>query len=129
MAISMGWVVCCALVVLSGCVAPSPTARPGGRAARRTTDGVGRGAERSRGWVADARGDDRALPESRLVDEDPAFWVQAGRVHRVQSGETLYSITKKYYGDGRHYRRIWVANRNRLTDPRRLRVGMKLIIP
>ncbi len=63
------------------------------------------------------------------MKDDPASWAAAGRVHTVQPGETLYGIIKKYYGDGRYYRRIWVANRKRLTDPRHLRVGMRLIIP
>jgi len=52
-----------------------------------------------------------------------------GRVHCVQPGETLFSITRQYYGDTKHWRKILLANRNRLEDPDNLRVGMKLIIP
>ncbi len=60
---------------------------------------------------------------------DPELARLPGRVHTVQAGETLYSITAKYYGDGKHWRKILVANRNRLSDPQDLRVGMKLIVP
>lgn len=52
-----------------------------------------------------------------------------GRVHIVQAGDTLYSLAEKYYGHGRHYQKILMANRKRLTDPNDLPVGMKLIIP
>lgn len=41
----------------------------------------------------------------------------------------MYSITRQYYGDEKHWRKVLVANRNRLRDPNNLRVGMKLIIP
>lgn len=60
---------------------------------------------------------------------DPELARLPGRVHTVQAGETLYSITAKYYGDGKHWRKILVANRNRLSDPQDLRTGMKLIVP
>jgi LysM repeat protein len=52
-----------------------------------------------------------------------------GRIHVVQANETLYSLAQKYYGSGQQYTRIYYANRNRLTNPRNLTVGMKLIIP
>ncbi len=52
-----------------------------------------------------------------------------GRVHIVERGDTLYSLAMRYYGNGKQYNRILVANRNRLKDPRNLPVGMKLIIP
>ena len=51
------------------------------------------------------------------------------RVHTVKPGETLYAIARKYYNDGRQWRRIWQANRNRIKDPNRVPAGIKLIIP
>lgn len=65
-----------------------------------------------------------ASEEELVATEGP------GRIHTVQPGETLYSITNKYYGDGKYWRKILLANRNRLQgDPRNLKTGMKLIIP
>lgn len=50
-------------------------------------------------------------------------------VHELKPGETLFSLARKYYGDQRQWRRIYQANRNRILDPQKLPVGMKLIIP
>jgi len=52
-----------------------------------------------------------------------------GRVHVVHPNETLYSLAERYYGHGKHWRKIYLANRNRISDPTDLSVGMKLIIP
>jgi len=52
-----------------------------------------------------------------------------GRTHEVQAGDTLYSLAEKYYNNRKQWRKIFVANRNRLTDPNHLPVGMRLIIP
>jgi len=52
-----------------------------------------------------------------------------GRIHVVQPNDTLWSLAQRYYGNGKHWRKILVANRNRLTNSTDLPVGMKLIIP
>lgn len=52
-----------------------------------------------------------------------------GRFYTVRSGDTLGSIAKKFYGDGRKWPTIAAANKDILPDPNRLRVGMKLRIP
>ena len=52
-----------------------------------------------------------------------------GSFYTVQSGDTLGSIAKKFYGDGRKWPTIAAANKDILPDPNRLRVGMKLKIP
>ena len=101
------------LLAVAGCAAPNPTTQP----AQRVSDHTVAKADR-------AATSDTPLPDDRSEAPDGP-----GRIHIVQPGETLYSITAKYYGDGRQFRRIWVANRNRLADPKDLRVGMKLIIP
>ena len=52
----------------------------------------------------------------------------AGLTHEVQVGETLFSIARKYYGDGTRWRVIQQANAEQLDDPSQLRVGMMLQI-
>ncbi len=47
----------------------------------------------------------------------------------VKKGDTLQTIAKKYYGDSGKWRRIYDANRQRIKDPNKVPVGMKLIIP
>jgi nucleoid-associated protein YgaU len=102
------------LLAAGGCGPdPKATTQPAPRIADRVAATEGRSSA-SDPQVTDDRSDINALP---------------GRIHIVQPGETLYSITAKYYGDGRQWRRILVANRNRLADPKDLRTGMKLIIP
>jgi nucleoid-associated protein YgaU len=54
---------------------------------------------------------------------------QSTRIHVVQKGETLSSISAKYYGSARQWRKIVLANRDNLPDPNRLTPGTKLIIP
>ena len=47
----------------------------------------------------------------------------------VQKGETLYSIAKQYYGDGKQWTKIQEANKERISDPNKVPAGTKLIIP
>jgi nucleoid-associated protein YgaU len=49
--------------------------------------------------------------------------------HDVVSGDTLWKIAKKYYGDGSLYMEIFKANQDVLTDPDKIKVGQKLRIP
>ncbi len=46
--------------------------------------------------------------------------------YRVKAGETLYSIAKRYYGDGKKYKKIMIDND--IDDPSEVEVGMKLKI-
>jgi len=63
-------------------------------------------------------------PKDRYAARPPAE-----KVHVVQSGETLFSLARRYYGDQRQWRRIYQANRSRIDDPQQIRKGMKLVIP
>ena len=51
------------------------------------------------------------------------------RIHTVEQGETLSGISQKYYGTASGWQKIYVANRNILSSPDRLRPGMRLVIP
>lgn len=50
------------------------------------------------------------------------------RTHVVQKDDTLYSIAKRYYGDGSKWKVILDANRQ-LESERSLPVGMTIVIP
>jgi LysM repeat protein len=65
-------------------------------------------------------------PQRREVQPAPA-----GRTHTVVSGESLIKIAKLYYGPdgGRHYKLIFQANSNILSDESSVRPGQKLVIP
>jgi hypothetical protein len=51
------------------------------------------------------------------------------RTHVVTSGETLGSIAARYYGAASEWTRIFEANREQLTDPDVVSVGVTLVIP
>lgn len=50
-----------------------------------------------------------------------------GQIHVVEAGETLGSISRKYYGDGSGVEKI--MNANGLDDPNRIVCGQELVIP
>jgi len=50
-------------------------------------------------------------------------------IHEVGAGETLSGLASKYLGTHRRYRELFNANREILTSPDALRVGMKLKVP
>ena len=53
----------------------------------------------------------------------------SGRTHTVQRGETLTGIAQKYYGRASEYQKIFEANRDKLSDPDKVREGTILVIP
>jgi len=67
-----------------------------------------------------------AEPASEIRDTNTE---QPQRIHIVQKGDTLSSISAKYYGSSRQWRKIALANRDNLPDPNRLIPGSRLLIP
>ncbi|HHV09260.1 MAG TPA: LysM peptidoglycan-binding domain-containing protein [Clostridiales bacterium] len=49
--------------------------------------------------------------------------------HVVKSGDTLWGIAKKYYGDGAKYTKIYNANKSIIKNPSLIYPGQKLVIP
>lgn len=47
----------------------------------------------------------------------------------VKTGDSLWSIAKKYYGDGSKYTKIYNANKNIIKNPSLIYPGQKLVIP
>jgi nucleoid-associated protein YgaU len=58
--------------------------------------------------------------------EEPASNV---RIYTVKAGDTLSKISKQFYGSANDYMKIFDANRDRLTDPDKIKVGQELKIP
>lgn len=57
----------------------------------------------------------------------PAATQTHGQIHTVARGETLWSISLKYYKKGSLWKKI--ADANNITDPRKIEVGQNLIVP
>lgn len=53
----------------------------------------------------------------------------AVRYHTVAKKDTLYAIARTYYGDYHRWKDIYEANRSTISDPNKIRVGQRLLIP
>jgi tetratricopeptide (TPR) repeat protein len=51
------------------------------------------------------------------------------RTYVVQTGDTLASISRKFYKSPARWKKILNANRKNIDDPEKLRIGQRLIIP
>jgi nucleoid-associated protein YgaU len=51
------------------------------------------------------------------------------QTYTVQPGDSLSKISKQFYGDANKYMKIFEANKDKLSDPDKVRVGMDLLIP
>jgi nucleoid-associated protein YgaU len=70
---------------------------------------------------------DHLLPQTAEVpanigDDRPTVYV-------VQQGDNFWDISRKQYGAGRYYKALASYNQRRIPDPRRLRIGMKVLVP
>ena len=51
------------------------------------------------------------------------------RTYTVQPGDNLSKISKQFYGSANEYMKIFEANKDKLSDPDKLRAGIDLVIP
>ncbi len=49
--------------------------------------------------------------------------------HVVARGDTLYSIARRYYGNGNRWREIYNTNRSVMSSETDLKIGTELVIP
>ena len=60
---------------------------------------------------------------------DPKLQSASMRTYVVQAGDTLSKISKQFYGNTNDYMKIFNANRDKLSDPDKIRPGQELKIP
>ena len=53
----------------------------------------------------------------------------AARTYTVQPGDNLSKISKQFYGDANKYMKIFEANKDKLSDPDKVKIGTELLIP
>ncbi len=53
----------------------------------------------------------------------------AERWHIVAANDSLFAISKKYYGDGKYWKKLAEANKGRMGSNNTLRPGVRLLIP
>lgn len=51
------------------------------------------------------------------------------RTYTVQPGDSLSKISREVYGNANQYMRIFEANKDKLSDPDKIKAGMELLIP
>jgi len=66
-----------------------------------------------------------SVPPAPVKPPEPSI----ARTHVVQQGDSLYAISRKFYGDSAHIDLIYNANRDVLINKRSLKIGQKLRIP
>ena len=67
--------------------------------------------------------------DAKLSDITAEINVKSGEVYKVQSGDNLSKIAKKFYGDANFYPKIFEANRDQLSNPDKISVGQSLKLP
>ena len=53
----------------------------------------------------------------------------SARTYTVQPGDNLSKISKESYGNPNQYMKIFEANKDKLSDPDKIKAGMELLIP
>ena len=67
--------------------------------------------------------------ENEVVADLQATRTDVYGYHTVKSGDTLSAIAKKLLGSANRYMDIFNANKDQLSDPDKIKVGQKLVIP
>ena len=62
-------------------------------------------------------------------EADTQDGAEASQFHEIVSGDTLWAVSKKYYGKGSRYMEIYEANTPMLSHPDKIYVGQMLRIP
>ena len=70
-----------------------------------------------------------AMPVGAFALQAPSLAPDAPREYVVQKGDTLWAVSKKAYGNGAKYMKIFEANRPMLSDPDKIYPGQVLRIP
>jgi nucleoid-associated protein YgaU len=67
--------------------------------------------------------------ENEVVADIQATDTSVFGYYTVKSGDTLSAIAKRFLGGANRYMDIFNANKDQLSDPDKIKVGQKLVIP
>ena len=67
--------------------------------------------------------------ENEVVADIQATDTSVYGYYTVKSGDTLSAIAKRFLGGANRYMDIFNANKDQLSDPDKIKVGQKLVIP
>jgi nucleoid-associated protein YgaU len=60
---------------------------------------------------------------------DDSSIISRPQTYTIQKGDTLYSLAKRYYGDGKLWTKIADANKDKIRDAQSVPIGTVLVIP
>src|SRR5881275_1468307 len=69
------------------------------------------------------------LEKSQENDTKKAREHRIGQTYVVRSGDTLFSISRKFYKSPKRWKEILEANKKNIRDPKKLTAGETLVIP
>ncbi len=69
--------------------------------------------------------DEKTIAVLETKQEDAAAKV----IHKVKPNDSLFKISRKYYGDEAKWYKIYEANKGKMSDPDALYVGQEILIP
>jgi nucleoid-associated protein YgaU len=72
---------------------------------------------------------DIGVDQSRAMDAAAGGGQAQAQTYTVKAGDNLSRIAKEFYGDPNEYMKIFYANRDKLDDPDKIKVGQELTIP
>jgi LysM repeat protein len=77
--------------------------------------------------------EERAAPRTALkleaADAKKAGSKKGGQTYVVRSGDTLFSISRKFYNSPKRWKAILEANKKNIRNPKDLTIGQTLVIP
>ena len=84
-------------------------------------------------WVAfkylHKQGTTATVKTATVTTERTATTAPKTTTYTVKSGDTLWGIAKKYYGNGAQYTKIYEANKSKIKNPNLIYVGQVFTIP
>jgi nucleoid-associated protein YgaU len=66
-------------------------------------------------------------PAEEIIPSEEVL--EGKRVYTIRSGDTLEKISKRFYNSPRYANTIYEANKQKILNPHRLKVGLKIILP
>jgi nucleoid-associated protein YgaU len=74
-------------------------------------------------------GDESLSPSKGSRSKTRSSGGGSGQTYTVKAGDSLSKISKQVYGDAGKWNKIYNANKSKISNPNKLKVGTKLTIP
>ncbi len=74
-------------------------------------------------------GNTAGVREVRLGDMQAPLPGQNADFYEIAAGDTLWSLARRFYGEGAKYTLLFAANREVIQDPDKIFIGQKIRVP